>query len=469
MPATEGSQPPPEDEADHDREETADLSAPAAPAPPEKPAAPSEKPAAPAASAAPAAESGGRRRWSPFSKENQARATVISGVAALVALVGLKPTFFPDPPPNTAAADLRVVARSLQRGATVDATVTKHGDPATKGRIGTVALDVTVENRGDYPAFISAAALTFHHQTQLIDCAESGDSVKVSGTYSVAVPTSARPVPFALTEPLQFQVRPRSVDRLLITVGPEVMPGGEPAWLYNFDAALRYADGRKVLPVGTVSAVAPPVPADDPGGLLTRRKAPGDLCPERNRDLVAKVAAMPGEHTAELDALAGALRSFAPADAQPARRTCTPAPQPAASGPAPVGVAACFHYTPARLEGEISFPPGLSAAFTQTAVDIEDPGTGRRFSATVRAEPGGAVQVSCLTPALQPVDPQCWSPSTGQWTPGRLTFAVIPEAYDDDSRVVFSEAVTVTTSGRSYGATLVDYGAPPVQVVRGHP
>src|SRR5688500_17856287 len=133
---------------------------------------------------------------SVFTKENQARATVISGVAAVVALLGLKPVLFPEKPANPAPAKLRLVAHALRSEATVDATVAGEDGSTAPGRAGAVGIDVTLENRGDYPAFVSEAVVTVRHRQQLANCPELGDPVTVSGKYTVAVPTAARAVPF---------------------------------------------------------------------------------------------------------------------------------------------------------------------------------------------------------------------------------------------------------------------------------
>jgi hypothetical protein len=246
--------------------------------------------------------------------------TVLAGVAGVVALfvavaqLGARDErdavpATPTPPPTAGAPQLRLAAFAVDRTAQIDATLDEPDDatgPAQPIRVSGAVLDVSLRNDGELPSLVTGVRVTLRRIGVLEPCAAIGGISAVSARYTVDVPVPAPAVPVRLDRPVRFEVLPRSLDRLTVSVGPET--ADLHGFVYVADVELVH-DGSERLAVGRAVVVAPPDYGPPPEPL-------DPACVSRMRAVLGAAAAAGGEVSPRVAELAETY-ARAPAAAGP--------------------------------------------------------------------------------------------------------------------------------------------------------
>jgi hypothetical protein len=180
-----------------------------------------------------------------------------------VAAFGLQFADFRDdtaPAPNPSRlsiVDFSVVAKSDIEAEFDDAERDLEGQAAA---VQASAIDITMRNDGDLPALITGVDVRFLHAEQIEQCTEIGGPVSVSGAYDIRVPTGPNmpKAPFQMRHPVTFQVEPRSVDRLALTIGPDTFREGQTPYLYVAEVSLEVDGQEDLVPTGAAALLEPP-------------------------------------------------------------------------------------------------------------------------------------------------------------------------------------------------------------------
>lgn len=157
-------------------------------------------------------------------------ATLVSVAAVVLALVGVKA--FSGAADGDSAA-LKVAALTFGTPTDVDAKAYGSGIPiedATMITNSATPIDITLKNSTDSPMRIVRIETSIL-DAKTISCNPQGSGAMVSAFYSVKIPFE----PFAnnlpsktVTSDIDFTVKPSSVDRMVITVGPDPIGNGNP-------------------------------------------------------------------------------------------------------------------------------------------------------------------------------------------------------------------------------------------------
>lgn len=187
-------------------------------------------------------------------------AAIVGGVAAVASLI---PIFRPTPlfrgPEETPEADVAVATFEVgtaTRGS--DVTFGTEADaPVESGEAEVSAVRIGLRNRGDAPAYLTRAVLTFRAHEVLETCVEIGDAILVTDSVDVQVPYEVDEVPWTQEEEINFRVAPNDVDRIELTFSiPDLPPFPAPAAV-SVDVALQDDSGGEPIPAGTARLLLP--------------------------------------------------------------------------------------------------------------------------------------------------------------------------------------------------------------------
>lgn len=120
-------------------------------------------------------------------------------------------------------------------------------------------VDITLKNNGDRPSLITEANAEVLFHSQLQDCTAGVGSPRqgrLSAAYSIKLPTAENKATGELattSTSMRFEVKPGSVDRMRLTLGPD-----KQAYATNYPLAMAVHitlvhDGSETLDVGTVA------------------------------------------------------------------------------------------------------------------------------------------------------------------------------------------------------------------------
>ncbi|WP_152989988.1 hypothetical protein [Frankia sp. ACN1ag] len=391
--------------------------------------------------------------------------TVVGGICAVLALVLTLITILPHGEDVVrtqavpAPADLRVVGFSLADPTSVDADVLSGGDPtpAAGTSIKSSTIDLTLENMGDFPALITSATLTFHYQQRVADCRQSGGPVTISGSYSIKVPSQVQKVPFSVARPMNFEVKPKALDRMTITLGPQEL-GETEHWLYDFDLVLRTRDGQSI-PAGRASVMSPPgepanvseVNVGTPGGAYEQE------CLKR---VQTQLAHLGGTRAAELNTLADYINQFVRPGSPSSWRCADKLP-----GVVPTNlISACFRYSHWTIEAELRYLEPPTPALI--ALELGSPDGGLPYTLDIRTQQGAAISLD----GPSRTTPYGYSELGGS-VEGKLNgnsirlFIALAKSFAQKS---FSVSVWGRTYGSpTYGGSLVDHATAPMDLFFG--
>lgn len=154
-----------------------------------------------------------------------------ASVGAIVGTLGISVVFIgmrAESEARNAPAKLEVAAVALGSPAMVDGVASDSmGQYPDEARpLATTPVDVTLKNNGDETAVITEADAEVVFSNMLNDCAGMGAGpAEISANYSIKFPSvdgySAPDKGSVASSPMKFEVKPRSVDRMAITVGPD--------------------------------------------------------------------------------------------------------------------------------------------------------------------------------------------------------------------------------------------------------
>lgn len=163
--------------------------------------------------------------------------------------------------PGYTPAALEVAIVSLGAPEEIEAALTMPGDEKSSTTVTGSPVDITLKNNGDEPALITAIDAEVVYYKALKDCASPGAGPGViSAYYSIKLPvpkSSSDPVdPGPFSTSTRFEVKPGSVDRMQLTIGPE-----EQLWATNYPKVMAVHltlvhDGSETLDVGTVEVAS---------------------------------------------------------------------------------------------------------------------------------------------------------------------------------------------------------------------
>ncbi|MGW7467536.1 hypothetical protein ACWGJT_23350 [Streptomyces xantholiticus] len=120
-----------------------------------------------------------------------------------------------------------------------------------KGRSGP-HLDVTFENRAPGPSLITKATLRLREAGFFPACHPMGSDLAVSMNYEFRLPAELPTKPYEQTKEISFMVEENDLDRLTLTVGPDVE--GVTSWYGVADIVFEH-DGGKKTTLGPIAVV----------------------------------------------------------------------------------------------------------------------------------------------------------------------------------------------------------------------
>ncbi|MEV5010208.1 hypothetical protein ACFY0A_28115 [Streptomyces sp. NPDC001698] len=113
-------------------------------------------------------------------------------------------------------------------------------------------LDVTFENRAPGPSLITKATLRLREAGYLPGCHRTGGELAISRNYDFPMPNELPKTPYEKSKDISFTVEDNKLDRLTLTMGPEVVGWGT-AW-YGVAEIIFEHDGTKTT-VGPIALV----------------------------------------------------------------------------------------------------------------------------------------------------------------------------------------------------------------------
>lgn len=150
---------------------------------------------------------------------------------------------------------LKLVALSLAEAQEIDA-LEETGRRTSEGRrVRSPAVDVTLQNVGDATGTVVRAKAIVHRAVRPSRCDEVGGGVQIHAQYDLKVPVPnsddimAKEVlgaPFPLAREMRFEIAPDQVQRLRLTIGPEIILEKSMPWIYQLDLRLIYDDERSL-------------------------------------------------------------------------------------------------------------------------------------------------------------------------------------------------------------------------------
>jgi hypothetical protein len=212
--------------------------------------------------------------------------------------------------PGYTPAALEVAIVSMSTPAEIEATVTSPGSDQQRMTVIAAPVDITLKNNGDKPALITAIEAELLYYKPLDDCASPGAGPGViSAYYSIKLPTpgydeTTNPGPYLTST--RFEVKPASVDRMQLTIGPE-----EQLWATNYAKVMAVRltlvhDGSEKLEVGTVEIATT---GENVQNQIEHSKIRS--CAKDNMAVLDELYAIQGYHAPDLDKLRAAYQRLA--------------------------------------------------------------------------------------------------------------------------------------------------------------
>jgi hypothetical protein len=193
----------------------------------------------------------------------------------------------------------------VARTSDIDATSQDGASSSVATKVVGSVVDITLRNKGTAPALVVSADLAFKTATELENCSGAGPGV-VTAQYDVRVPVDPAVTghPFASRRDMRFVVRPNSIDRLQLSVGPESYGLSSWPWVYQFDLTLHEDNGQS-LSAGTIGLLGLPGQSWNKfGGLSSQTMNPGTFaCVAHDASLLSQAMVSPGLHSPELETL----------------------------------------------------------------------------------------------------------------------------------------------------------------------
>ena len=221
----------------------------------------------------------------------------------------------PNLPSSAPAPNLQVDKVEVARTNNIDATVENPGEPASTVKSVGSAIDITLRNRGAAPALIVGATLSFTRSVELANCTGAGPGL-VTAQYDIKVPTGKEVTasdPLVLRRDMRFVIKPNSIDRFTISVGPgKYAAAADWPWVYEFDLSLTQDNGQK-LALGPISMLGLPGASWNKfRGLTPSILAYGQVraCVTRDASELSQAMAAPGRHSPELRTLYNEVKTL---------------------------------------------------------------------------------------------------------------------------------------------------------------
>jgi hypothetical protein len=132
--------------------------------------------------------------------------------------------------------------------------VARSGEPTSAGQGDVMAdiVDITLQNKGGQPALIVGIEATVKRAEYLGSCWGAGD-IPVAGVYDLIVPIEST-YPLRVSKSVRFSVAPKSVDRLAISIGPN-LDDTSVGFVVDAEFRLVLADGQR-LDVGSYALLS---------------------------------------------------------------------------------------------------------------------------------------------------------------------------------------------------------------------
>ena len=163
--------------------------------------------------------------------------------------------------------DLEVAALALGTPEQIDGVNFSSipGDPEYPAEFDVTPVDITLKNNGGAPSVITQVNAEVLFSTTLQDCTKSGAGpAAIRANYALQFPVDRQTdelKPGSVSTAMQFEVKPGSVDRMQVTVGPERQSGNPYPTVLAVKISLVH-DGSQKLDVGAVALPALPEKLD---------------------------------------------------------------------------------------------------------------------------------------------------------------------------------------------------------------
>lgn len=177
--------------------------------------------------------------------------------------------------------------------------------------MGTVAyvanpIDITVKNNGGEESTVTQVIAEVKHYELLGDCTASGaGEAGISAEFTIKLPDNPDPSALhAYEQPMTFSVKPGAVERMSITVGPEISTFYNYPYVIGVSLTLVHDDG-KTLDAGSYTFVTNHTAVEK--NIAESRDA---TCAQRNLDTLEGIYAFQSIKATELDQLRSAYRTL---------------------------------------------------------------------------------------------------------------------------------------------------------------
>ncbi|MCF3940202.1 hypothetical protein [Gordonia tangerina] len=168
-------------------------------------------------------------------------------------------------------------------------------------------IDITLKNNGDRPALITAVIADVKHLETLADCTGSGAGpAGISAEYSIKIPT--QPPGAALgphQQDVRFEVKPGAVDRMSLTIGPEIESFYNYPYVVGVDVKLVH-DGGAELDAGSYAIVTNHKAVEE-----HIANSSDEACAQKNLEVLETIYAYQSIKSSELDQLRDNYRALA--------------------------------------------------------------------------------------------------------------------------------------------------------------
>lgn len=215
-----------------------------------------------------------RRSKTPFQRSlsyvSMHRKALAAVGAGTVAVIGVLPVFFSTPildnesqerssssavqsVPQLVVADF-IAGRATRR---YDARYSGEETPFDTGEREVARVQIGLRNTGPAPAFITGAVFSVKAYETLESCVHFGEPIAVTESVDVELPYKITQLPLVIEEPLSFQVKPNSLDRLEFTFSVPETPISVAPSVGSVDIFLVQDTTAEPLVAGTAKLVLP--------------------------------------------------------------------------------------------------------------------------------------------------------------------------------------------------------------------